>query len=51
MPLPPELQLVLVFSAGVSAATKTPEAVDEFVRFLTSPAAVSVLRSKGLDPA
>jgi molybdate transport system substrate-binding protein len=51
MPLPPELQLVLVFSAGVSAATKTPEAVDEFVRFLTSPAAAPVLRSKGLDPA
>jgi molybdate transport system substrate-binding protein len=50
MPLPPELQLVLVFSAGVSAATKVPGAVEEFVRFLTAPAAVLVLRAKGLDP-
>jgi len=50
MPLPPELQLVIVFSAGVSAAPKEPEPVDALVNFLTTPAATQVLKAKGLDP-
>ena len=49
-PLPPELQLVIVFAAGVSATTREPGAVDALARFLASPAAVPVLTAKGLDP-
>jgi molybdate transport system substrate-binding protein len=49
MPLPPELQLMIVFSAGVSPAPAAPAAVDAQVQFLSSPEAAAVLRSKGLD--
>jgi molybdate transport system substrate-binding protein len=49
-PLPPELQLIIVFSAGVSPAPKEPEAVNALVSFLSSPGAAATIRSKGLDP-
>ena len=49
-PLPPELQLIIVFSAGVSSAPKEPEAVNALVAFLSSPGAAATIRSKGLDP-
>jgi molybdate transport system substrate-binding protein len=49
MPLPPELQLMIVFSAGVSPAPAASAAIDALVQFLSSPEAASVLRSKGLD--
>jgi molybdate transport system substrate-binding protein len=49
MPLPPELQLIIMFSAGISAAPAAPDAVNALVQFLSSPEAASVLRSKGLD--
>jgi molybdate transport system substrate-binding protein len=48
-PLPRELQLMIVFSAGVSPAPAAPAAVDALVQFLSSPEAAAVLRSKGLD--
>jgi molybdate transport system substrate-binding protein len=50
VPLPPELQLVIVFSAGLSSAPKEPDAANALVQFLASPEAVAVLRIKGLDP-
>jgi molybdate transport system substrate-binding protein len=50
VPLPPELQLVIVFSAGVSAAPGDPSAVNALIGFLSSPAAAPVLKAKGLDP-
>jgi len=49
MPLPPELQLVIVFAAGVSAAPAAPDTANALVQFLSSPEAASVLQSKGLD--
>jgi molybdate transport system substrate-binding protein len=49
-PLPPELQLIIVFSAGVSPAPKEPDAVNALVSFLSSPNAAATIRSKGLDP-
>jgi len=49
MPLPPELQLIILFSAGVSPAPAAPDAANALVQFLSSPEATSVLRSKGLD--
>ena len=48
-PLPPELQLVIPFAAGVSSTTRQGEAVEALLKFLTSPAAAAVLKAKGLD--
>jgi molybdate transport system substrate-binding protein len=49
-PLPHELQLVIVFSAGVSPAPQAPHAADALVKFLSAPAAAQVLAAKGLNP-
>ena len=49
-PLPLELQLIIVFSAGISPAPTAPEAVNALVAFLSSPNAAATIRSKGLDP-
>lgn len=50
-PLPADLQLVTVFSAGTHAASKESQAAKELTRFLTSPAAAPVMKKKGLVPA
>jgi molybdate transport system substrate-binding protein len=49
-PLPPELQMIIPFSAGVSSTTRQPEAVEALLQFLASPAAAAVLKAKGLEP-
>lgn len=49
VPLPPELQLVIVFSAGISPTLRDAGAVDALVAFLSSPQAAEVIRAKGLD--
>ena len=47
--LPPELQYYVVYTGGVAAAAKDAEAAKTFVNFLTAPAAMSVMKSKGLE--
>jgi len=49
--IPEELQLYLVFTAGVGRAAKQPEAAMALVRHLTSPAAAPVIKAKGWEPA
>jgi molybdate transport system substrate-binding protein len=49
-PLPPEIQHAIVFSAGIPAAPNAPDAVNELIAFLSSPAAAAVIRAKGLEP-
>jgi molybdate transport system substrate-binding protein len=49
-PFPPDLQLYTVFSAGVATACKEQEAAKDFVKFITAPAAVPLLKAKGLEP-
>jgi molybdate transport system substrate-binding protein len=49
--LPPEFQLIIVFSAGVSAGSTEPGAVNALLNFLTSQEAAAVLTAKGLNPA
>lgn len=49
-PLPDALQSITVFSAGVFAASKQPEAARAFVAHLASPAVAPVIRLKGLEP-
>jgi molybdate transport system substrate-binding protein len=49
-PLPPELQQVTVFSAGILAASREPEAAGALVRFLASPAAAPAIADSGMEP-
>jgi molybdate transport system substrate-binding protein len=49
-PLPGELASTTVFSAGISATSKSPEAAKAFIQFLTGAAAAPVLKAKGFEP-
>ena len=49
-PLPPELQLMTLFSAGVCTGTRHAEAAQALIRFLATPDTARVMRSKGLQP-
>jgi len=48
--LPPEVQKVSVFSAGVAAAATDPELAYSVIRFLASPAAFAAITKSGLEP-
>ncbi|NEX62892.1 substrate-binding domain-containing protein [Noviherbaspirillum galbum] len=50
-PLPPEVQHVTLFSVGIVAGTKEPEAANALIQFLLSPEAASVMRETGLEPS
>jgi molybdate transport system substrate-binding protein len=50
-PFPKEIQLTTSFGAAVGANARQSEAAQALLKFLTSPAAAAVLKSKGLDPA
>jgi len=49
-PFPPELQQELVFPAAVATDTKEAAAAKAFIDYLTSPAAASAIRAKGMTP-
>jgi len=49
-PLPGDLQSVMLLAAGIMVNTKEPEASKALVKFLTTPASVSVIKAKGLEP-
>ncbi|HEY1360664.1 MAG TPA: substrate-binding domain-containing protein [Xanthobacteraceae bacterium] len=49
-PLPPELQHITLFSGGIAAGAKEPEAARALIRFLTAPAAAAGLKQHGLTP-
>ena len=49
-PLPPELQSYVGYSAGVGTAAKKAEAGKALINFLKAPAAVPVLKAKGMEP-
>jgi molybdate transport system substrate-binding protein len=48
-PLPPDIQSMTVFSAGLSAAARNSDGAKALIKFLTTPAAKAVFKSKGLD--
>lgn len=48
--LPPEVQHMTMFSSGILVGAKAPDAAKAFVDFLKSPAAVPLMRQKGLEP-
>jgi molybdate transport system substrate-binding protein len=49
-PVPHELQIPAVFSAGRMANAKQAEAADKLLRYLASPEVAPVLRQSGLEP-
>ncbi len=49
-PLPPEVQKVSVFSAGVAATTRDPDAARGLIKFLASPEAADAITQSGLEP-
>ena len=50
-PLPPEIQSSVVFTAGVSANSRAPDAARQLIKFLTGPTAIPVIRAQGMEPA
>jgi molybdate transport system substrate-binding protein len=49
-PLPPELQKITVFSAGIATVSKEPDAGKALIRFLASPAARAAIVKSGMEP-
>jgi molybdate transport system substrate-binding protein len=49
-PLPPAIQKVTVFSAGIAIGAKEPEAARALIKFLTSPGAAPAITKSGLEP-
>ena len=50
-PLPPEIQAVTVFTAGVANTSSHQEEVRALIAYLTSPEAEAAKRQYGLEPA
>ena len=49
-PLPPDIQQITVFAAGLHTNAKETEAAKALVKFLTAPEAAPVIRKKGMEP-
>ncbi|WP_375415359.1 molybdate ABC transporter substrate-binding protein [uncultured Bradyrhizobium sp.] len=49
-PLPADLQNDLVFTAAIAGDTKEAEAAKAFIAYLKTPAAVAIIRAKGMEP-
>jgi molybdate transport system substrate-binding protein len=49
-PLPPELQKYTVFSAGIVAGAREPDAAKALIGFLASPAAAPAIAESGMEP-
>jgi molybdate transport system substrate-binding protein len=49
-PLPPELQKVSIFSAGVAVSTKDADAARAVIKFFASPEAAEAITNSGLEP-
>jgi molybdate transport system substrate-binding protein len=48
--LPKDIEHVTLFSGGLHAAAKEPQAARALMHYLASPAAAPVLRTKGMEP-
>lgn len=49
-PLPGEFASTTLFTAGIGATTKVPEAAKSLIQFLTGPVAAPVFSAKGFQP-
>jgi molybdate transport system substrate-binding protein len=50
-PLPPEVQKITMFSAGIVVGAKQADAASALIRFLTSPDAAPAIKDSGMMPA
>ena len=50
-PLPPAIQIITTFSAGLAATSTQPEAVRALLAFMASPAVAEAKRNNGMEPA
>ena len=50
-PLPPDVQEITIFSAGLHARAPHPDAARALIKHLTAPAAAPVIIRKGMEPA
>ena len=50
-PLPPEIQAVTVFAAGVASASPQPEQTRDLIAYLASSQTDAVKRDQGMEPA
>ena len=48
-PLPADVQLMTVFSAGVSTSAKNADGAKALIQFLATPNATAVMKSKGME--
>jgi len=49
-PLPPEIQNVTVYSAGLHTGSREPEAANALVKALKGPDAVGIIKAHGMEP-
>jgi molybdate transport system substrate-binding protein len=49
-PLPAELENFVPYAAGLATGSANQAAVRDFVAFLASPAAIQIIRDKGMEP-
>jgi molybdate transport system substrate-binding protein len=49
-PLPPEIQKVTIFSAGIATGAKEVDAAKALIKFLSSPAAAPAIAKSGMEP-
>jgi molybdate transport system substrate-binding protein len=49
-PLPSEIQNTTVMTAGLSTASRAPDAAKAFISFISSPPAIAVLKASGFQP-
>ena len=49
-PVPSEVQFYNRFAAGVGTNAREPEAAKALLKLITSPAAVPVIKAKGMEP-
>ncbi len=50
-PLPPQIQEITVFSAGMPTSARQPDAARALIEFLTAPASASTIQKCGMEPA
>jgi molybdate transport system substrate-binding protein len=49
-PLPPDVQRITTFSAGVAVGAKSAEAARALIKYYVSPEAAAAIRKYGMEP-
>jgi molybdate transport system substrate-binding protein len=49
-PLPSEVQTYIVLTGGVGTSTKDKSSAEAFIKYLAAPAAIPVIKAKGMEP-